>query len=68
MQVKPKKKTLLEKKVKTPDRTYLREVNIRFKKKRVKAGSPIGKQVTDAQQVVKLFSDLKDEAKENFMT
>ena len=68
MKTKPKKKVVSKKKVKTPARTYLREVKIRFKKKRVKAGSPVGKRVTDAQQIVKLFSDLKDEAKENFIT
>lgn len=45
----------------------MREIKIKFKKKRVKAGSAVGKRITDSKQVVKLFEDLRDEAKENLI-
>ena len=48
--------------------TYLREVQITSKKKRVKNGSPVGKEVIDAQQVYELFQDLQNEQKEKMIT
>lgn len=48
--------------------TYLREVQITFKKKRVKNGSPVGKAVINAQQVYELFQDLQSEQKEKMIT
>lgn len=68
MTAKPKKKSGAKKRNKTLKRTYLREIKIKFKKKRVKAGSPVGKRITDSDQVVGLFEDLRDEAKENLIT
>lgn len=65
---KKKKKTGPRKRDKTPKRSYLREIKIKFKKKRIKAGSPVGKRITDSDQVVSLFKDLRDEAKENLIT
>lgn len=46
---------------------YLREIQIKYKKKRVKAGSPVGKRITGAQQVYELFSDLQNEGKEKLI-
>ena len=68
MAAKRKKKTGPKKRNKTSKRSYLREIKIKFKKKRVKAGSPVGKRITDSDQVVSLFEDLRDEAKENLIT
>lgn len=47
--------------------TYIREIKIHYKKKRVKSGTPIGKSITDAKQVAKLFQDLQNEAKEKLI-
>ncbi|MCH6259327.1 hypothetical protein MLD52_22425 [Puniceicoccaceae bacterium K14] len=47
--------------------TYLREVQITFKKKRVKNGSPVGKAVSGAEQIYELFKDLQNEAKEKLI-
>ena len=52
----------------TKKRTYLREVQIRFKKKRVKDGSPVGKAAMDAEQVAALFADLQNDRKEKLLT
>ncbi len=60
------KKTTSKKKVQKP--TYLREIQIRYKKKRVKSDSPVGKKITDARLVFELFSDLQNEAKEKLIT
>jgi len=57
-----------KKKAKTQKPTYLREIRILFKKKRVKAGSPVGKSITNAQQIYELFSDLQNEVKEKLVT
>jgi DNA repair protein RadC len=66
--VKTRKKSATKKKSITSKHAYLREIKIKFKKKRVKAGSPVGKKITDSAQVVKLFEDLRDEAKETLIT
>ena len=47
--------------------TYLREVKITFKKRRVKNGSPLGESVSHPQQVYELFQDLQNEAKEKLI-
>lgn len=60
--------TAPEKKIETEKPAYLREIEIRYKKKRVKAGSPVGKRITGAEQVFALFSDLQNEAKEKLIT
>lgn len=48
--------------------TYLREILIRYKKKKVTGKlTPVGTKIKGAQQVVQLFSDLQDEAKEKLI-
>ncbi len=47
--------------------TYLREVKITFKKKRVKNDSPVGESVNSPEQIVELFKDLQNEAKEKLI-
>jgi DNA repair protein RadC len=46
---------------------YLREIQIKFKKKRVKAGFAVGKKIAGAQQVYELFSDMQNETKEKLI-
>jgi DNA repair protein RadC len=65
---KASKKTAYVKKGKACKPAYLREIQIRYKKKRVKADSPIGKKIVRAEQVVELFSDLQNETKEKVIT
>ena len=48
--------------------TYMREIKISYKKKRVKANAPVGKIITDAGQIVELFCDMQDDAKEKLIT
>lgn len=55
------------KKKRAPKPAYLREIEIRYKKRRVRAGSPVGKKIAGAQQVYELFSDLQNEAKEKLI-
>ncbi len=55
------------KKKKAVKPAYLREIQIRYKKKRVKAGSPIGKRIAGARQVYELFSDLQNDGKEKLI-
>ncbi|MEM1221684.1 MAG: JAB domain-containing protein [Verrucomicrobiota bacterium] len=47
--------------------TYLREVQISYKKKRVKNGSPVGEPVSQSKQVYELFKDLENEGKEKMI-
>jgi len=47
--------------------TYLREVSIKFKKKRVKNNAPANESMTDPNKVYELFSDLEDEMREKFL-
>ncbi len=65
---KASQKTAYARKRETRKLAYLREIQIRYKKKRVKAGSPVGKKIVGAGQVVELFSDLQNEAKEKLIT
>ncbi|MEM1223899.1 MAG: JAB domain-containing protein [Verrucomicrobiota bacterium] len=46
---------------------YLREVQISYKKKRVKNGSPVGEPVSQSKQVYELFKDLENEGKEKMI-
>lgn len=48
--------------------TYIREIEIRYKKRRVKSDAPVDKPLTDPQRVYELFADLQNEAKENLIT
>ena len=61
-----KKKKLTNKKSKARP-AYLREVEIRFKKKQVSGGSTPGKPLTDSRQVFELFKDLENENKEKLV-
>jgi DNA repair protein RadC len=47
---------------------YIREIEIRYKKKKVKSDSPIGQSLVNPEVVVELFSDLQNEAKEKLIT
>ncbi len=46
--------------------SYIREIEIRFKKKRVK-GKAIEEKIVNAEQVVGLFSDMQNETKEKII-
>lgn len=48
--------------------TYIREIEIRYKKRRVKSDAPVDEPLTDPQRVYELFSDLQNEAKEKLIT
>lgn len=47
--------------------TYLREVEIKFKKKRVSGQSPVTRALTRPDLVVELFRDLQNEGKEKLI-
>ena len=46
---------------------YLREVSIKFRKKRVKNDAPANEAMADPQKVYDLFRDLEDEMREKFL-
>ncbi len=48
--------------------TYIREIELRYKKRRVKSNAPVNEPLTDPQKVYELFSSLQDEAKEKLIT
>jgi len=48
--------------------TYIREIELRYKKRRVKSDAPVNEPLTDPQKVYELFSDLQNEAKEKLIT
>ena len=47
---------------------YIREIDIKYKKKRIKNNSPINEQACSPKQIVNLFNDLQNEAKEKLIT
>lgn len=47
---------------------YIREIDIKYKKKRIKNNSPINEQVCSPKHIIELFSDLQNEAKEKLIT
>ncbi|NKC14384.1 MAG: DNA repair protein RadC [Gammaproteobacteria bacterium] len=49
------------------DPTYLREIEVKFKKKRVSADAPTGQILTDPNTVVELFRDMQNEGKEKII-
>jgi len=51
-----------------PKPVFLREIEVKFKKKRVKDGSPVGEKIVDPEQVYELFKDLQNEQKEKMIT
>jgi DNA repair protein RadC len=48
--------------------TYIREIELRYKKHEVKAGAPVNEPLTDPRKVYDLFSDMQNEAKEKLIT
>ena len=46
---------------------YMREIQIRCKKKRVAANAPVDVMLTDAKQVAELFRDMQRETKEKMV-
>lgn len=53
---------------KKPRPTYIREIELRYRKRRVKADSPVHQPLTDPEKVYQLFSDMQNEAKEKLIT
>lgn len=53
---------------KKPQPTYIREIELRYRKRRVKSEAPVDEPLTDAGKVFELFSDLQNEAKEKLIT
>ena len=47
---------------------YLKEIEIKYKIKKVKSDKYIGEEITGADIVAKLFADLQNETKEKFIT
>ncbi len=47
--------------------TYLREIEVKFKKKRVATDAPTGELLTDPKIVAELFHDLQNEGKEKII-
>ncbi len=64
---KTKKKAVAKKKAMSSKRTYLREIEIRYRKRNVTSKSTAAKPIKGAIQVVKLFSDLQSETKEKLI-
>lgn len=52
---------------KHPRPTYLREIEIRYRKHRVSDDAPIGKPIRGIKQILELFSDLQNETKEKLI-
>ena len=50
------------------DRVYLREVEIRYRKRRVSGDAALGRPFRGAEKVVSLFSDMQNESKEKMVT
>ena len=48
--------------------TYIREVELRYKKRYVKNDAPIGEPLVNPEMVYQLFSDLQNEVKEKVIT
>lgn len=64
-----KKKTTKKKAAsRTKKVAYLRQVELKYSKKRVSGDSPAGKKIAGSKQVAKLFSDLENETKEKLIT
>jgi len=47
---------------------YIREVEIRYKKKKLKSDAPVSESLANPEVVFELFSDLQNEAKEKLIT
>ena len=66
MPIRAKKKAAAKNKGKAV--VYLREVELRFRKRKVTDKSAVGRPIRAAQQVVALFADMQNEAKEKLIT
>ena len=64
---KSKMKKAVAKKTLSKKYVYLREVQIKFKKKRIKSDSPVGKSVTNSKIIYQIFKDLENGAKEKLI-
>jgi len=53
---------------KTKDGVYLKEVEIKYKIRKLKTDKYVGKQVLNSRIIARLFADLQNEAKEKFIT
>ncbi len=53
---------------KAKDGVYLKEVEIKYKIRKLKSDKYVGKQVRNSGIIAKLFADLQNEAKEKFIT
>lgn len=51
-----------------PAPTYIREIELRYRKRRVKSDAPVHDPLTDPDKVYELFNDLQNEAKEKLIT
>lgn len=58
---------MAKKKTTKRESTYLREIEVKYKRKRVTAEAPAGEYAADPSKVADLFSDLQDEAKEKLV-
>lgn len=67
IQSKSKMKKAVAKKTRSKKYVYLREVQLKFKKKRIKSDSPIGKSITNSKIIYQIFKDLESEAKEKLI-
>lgn len=52
---------------KKPEPTFVREIELRYRKRRVKSDAPINEPLTDPKKVYALFSDLQNETKEKML-
>ncbi len=53
---------------KAKDGVYLKEVEIKYKIRKLKTDKYVGKQILNSSIIAKLFADLQNEAKEKFIT
>jgi DNA repair protein RadC len=53
---------------KSKEITYLREIEIKYKKRKVSADAAIDKPIRGIKQILELFSDLQNETKEKMLT
>lgn len=63
-----KKKAGSKNRAKAKKIVYLREAELRYRKRKVTDAAMIGKRIKAAKQVVDLFGDLQNEAKEKLLT
>lgn len=52
---------------KNSNHKYIREVQVKFRKKRVSADSPVDRPILDPEDLVEIFQDMQDEASEKLI-